>query len=213
MGRTILRAFEQAPAEAAMIGRILAGYGELEMEFSNCLAVTLGQHTHDHRTAIRTLFRVRGKNSRILIGDAIMRARYIDVGLENAYNEMLGAIRYCKSIRNQYAHCHWLFENGKGLFFTRVDQPALSAIGSLSFTFHHISAPILEKQEEYFCYTDEWLSFLQWDYLKRFRKERLPSIPVFEAPKIIPQPPRIVRRGKLFLTLFLSRLYRSRFAH
>jgi len=190
MTRTILRAFQSAPAEAELIGRILAGYGELEMEFANCLAATLGQHKHDHRTAIRTLFRVRGEDSRILIGDAIMRARYTDVGLEDAYNEMLGAIRYCKSIRNQYAHCHWLFEKNKGLFFTRADKPALSAIGALSFTFRHIGVPVLLKQEEYFCYTDDWLSYLQWDYLKRVRKERLPSIPVFEAPKIIPQPPR-----------------------
>ena len=105
------------------------------MEFANCLAATLGQHKHDHRTAIRTLFRVRGEDFRILIGDAIMRARYTDVGLEDAYNEMLGAIRYCKSIRNQYAHCHWLFEKNKGSFLQEQISQLYQPLGRFPLRF------------------------------------------------------------------------------
>ena len=159
------------------------------MEFCNCLAAVLGNGKHDYQTAIRTLFRLRGEDSRILIGDGLMRIRYIDIGLENAYKEMLGAIRYCKSVRNQYAHCHWLHEPSKGLFFTTIDKAAQTVTGSLNFKFNHIGSPVLELQEEYFCYAEAWLLYLQWDYLRRIRGDKF-SIPSFEAPKIIPQPPR-----------------------
>jgi hypothetical protein len=183
MIETILRAFVNAPDEAQIIGRILAGYGELEFEFCNCLGAAID----DQRAAIRTLFRVRSEDSRILVGDGIMRPKYAAAGLADTYNETLGAIRFCKSIRNQYAHCHWLYEYGKGLFFTSVDAPAKSNVGPLTFDFHHVEMSVLTAQERYFCYTDLLLTYLQWEFQKRAGKS---AIPPYEVPKTIPQPPR-----------------------
>ena len=183
MNLSILRAFEAAPMEAAILGRLLAGYGELEFEFCNCVAAVLD----DRQSAIRTLFRVRSEDSRILIGDGIMRSKYIAADLADGYGEMLGALKYCKSVRNQYAHCHWMHEPAKGLFFTKVADAAKAATGELKHTFFHVSAPLLNEQEQYFCYCEAWLLYLQSEYQQRAGKS---AIPLFEAPKIMPQPPR-----------------------
>jgi hypothetical protein len=43
MARTILPAFVQFPKEAAIIGRLLAGYGELEFDLCNCLRAAVVQ--------------------------------------------------------------------------------------------------------------------------------------------------------------------------
>ena len=52
----ILPAFLRYPDEAAILGRLVAGYGELEYELGECLAVT----TVDSDAARRDLFLVRG---------------------------------------------------------------------------------------------------------------------------------------------------------
>jgi hypothetical protein len=114
--RSIMPAFGQFQQEAAVIGRLLAGYGELEYELMVCLWFTIG----DLDTATRVVFRARGEEQRIITADTIMRPRYDAVGLINPYSEAVADMGWCRQIRNEYAHCHWItIGNGPNLGFFR----------------------------------------------------------------------------------------------
>ena len=62
---TIMPGFDRFPKEGDLIGRLLAGYGELELEMCACLAAT----TDDLGGAIKKLFGVRGERKRIQQAD------------------------------------------------------------------------------------------------------------------------------------------------
>jgi len=64
---SIMPAFVRYPEEAAIIGRLLAGYGELE--FDLCLCV--GHARGDMDMAFKAMFRPRGETQRIDIADPI----------------------------------------------------------------------------------------------------------------------------------------------
>jgi len=134
---------------------------------------------------LRAFFRIPGEGARILVTDALIKPAYHAAGLTDQYNEALGAIKHCKNLRNQYAHCHWLDWPEEGLFFCDMDRAVKKAMGPLELRFLHVDAPLLEKQEEYFSYAFDWLWFLSNEYRER-KGER--SIRPHEAPKIIPQP-------------------------
>src|SRR4051794_31432912 len=85
--RTIQRAFQLCPEEGAIIGRLLAGYGELEVDLALCVAATLDD---DVDTAFRIMFRLRGESQRIEIADAFIQQHY-SAGLRSEYGEALGA--------------------------------------------------------------------------------------------------------------------------
>lgn len=178
----ILSAFEEYPKEGAIIGRLLAGYGELEFELGNCVGAAIG----DTNTAMRVVFRLKGEESRISVVDALIRPDYYRANLKNEYEAMIGAFRCCKKIRNQYAHCHWQSHTTKGLYFTDLEDPAKTSIGNIAVSFRHIDVPLLERQEQYFCYCFEWLTYLSHEYGHRVRGE---PIHVFAAPKIREKPP------------------------
>src|ERR1700738_2356229 len=67
MSSIIMPAFHVYHQEAAIIGRLLAGYGELEFLLCRCVAATLGG---DLSKATRILFRSRGEEHRISAADA-----------------------------------------------------------------------------------------------------------------------------------------------
>ena len=88
----------------------------------------LGQAIGDVFTAMRMMFRIVGESSRIAAADALMRAAYKKSGLGSEYADMIGAVKICVQLRNQYAHCHW-GDNSEteGLFFTTLQEPARAA--------------------------------------------------------------------------------------
>jgi hypothetical protein len=69
---TIMPCFNRFPKEGDIIGRLLAGYGELELEMAACVAAT----TDDLNGAIKRLFGIRGESKRIKIADSMMKASY-----------------------------------------------------------------------------------------------------------------------------------------
>jgi hypothetical protein len=111
------------PDEARIIGRILTGYSELEYQLSMCAGLAI-----DNRVvAFRCLFQLRGENVRLVAADALMRSAYETIGLKDEYEACLSALRVSKSIRNQYAHAHWIGFDPEGLFFTDMEKTAKSA--------------------------------------------------------------------------------------
>jgi hypothetical protein len=83
---TIMPCFDRFPKEGDLIGRLLAGYGELELEMCACLAAT----TNDLNAAIKRLFGIRGEYKRIKTADSMLKASYASAGLASAFSHSLG---------------------------------------------------------------------------------------------------------------------------
>ncbi len=66
---SIMSAFDKFPIEGATIGRLLAGYGELELYLCMCV----GEIQADSTMVFKTMFRTHGASQRIDIADAIGR--------------------------------------------------------------------------------------------------------------------------------------------
>jgi hypothetical protein len=199
MAGNILTSFLDFPADGAVIGRLIAGYGELE--FGLCQMV--GAVLKDDDQAIRVLFRTRGEEQRIEIADALVRGAFLTAGLEDFYAETLGAVRHCKDIRNQYAHSHWHtgqveMPDGiqKCLWFAALDESAKTRFGTLNLQFVPILSETLRAQEEWFWYTNR----LQ-DHVVACFQAAQSSTPRPKAPPRADRPPldssRMSKAGRL----------------
>ena len=112
----IIPAFGRYQKEGMIIGRLLAGYGELEIEMCNCVA-SVGHNSDD---AVKELFGVRGEKRRIEKADSMMRASYLSAGLEPKYVCAIEGIDWCRQVRNQYGHCQWYDTKDEGLCFYKL---------------------------------------------------------------------------------------------
>lgn len=169
------------PEESALIDRIVAGYGDLEYLLSHCLSTALG-----HRPSVfRAFFRMRGEQQRLEVADALIRHHYEEIGLKDEYTEAPGAMRWCRTVRNQYAHCHWAVNKEGRILFTNMEYPAKKATGEITFRMYPVDKTLLFSQENYCYYTLAWLYFLEHE-LKKLRG----TIPSHDAakPQIIVQP-------------------------
>src|SRR2546423_9923754 len=115
----IMPDFHAFPAEATIIGRLLAFYGELEFTLALCVGKGLG----DRHLGLRTLFGIRGETNRLNAGDGLGRGPFSKIGLAAEFDTAMAAIRSCLVTRNQFAHAHWS-GSAAGLFFTNLDLAA-----------------------------------------------------------------------------------------
>jgi hypothetical protein len=164
----LMPAFYRFPEHAGVVGRILAGYGELEYMLALCVGLTLG----DRDRAIRTIFRLRNSGSRLDIADALVRNAYQDAGLSAEYAETKGAIRWCHGTRNGYAHCHWA-DDKSGLFFTDLEDAA-GKTGSIEHFWRFVDLPLLNEQEKYFVYAMFCLQYIEAEYEQRTKQKKVP---------------------------------------
>ena len=192
----ILIEFTNFPREREIIGQLLIAYGELEFALMGCLRQAL---SGDIDTATRVLFRVRGESARIEVADAIIRPAYAKVGLEAKWGNAIGAVRVCKNIRNQYAHCHWQVLKDGVLRFMNLDVDAAVSEGSVQPRLIPLSLDLLERQFLYLEYALDWLYFLDVEYqvlAGRLSSHNLtepkswPAPPLFDRPKSADQAPR-----------------------
>ena len=162
----ILPQFERHPQELAVIGRLVAGYGELEFTLATCAVV----YTGDIAMGYRLIFRFRSESTRIQIADTIIRGHANKIGLGPFYEHCLGALRYCLKIRNQYAHCHWPKPENGILGFHELES---SFVGpNLKPTdFKPIDLDLLNAQEAYFCYTRDCLIYLRSETIFRISQK------------------------------------------
>lgn len=177
----IYSAFHDFPKEAALVGRILAEYPELEFEMSQLVGTVL----NDKDQAIRIIFRAKGEETRIRVMDALVRTALNAVDLKNEYEATLGAVRHCKSIRNQYAHAHWYSGNDE-LVFANLEESAQTATGPTFVKIYKIDVTLLTLQEQYMNYVSRWMYFLIDHYEHRAGRSPTPAV---QAPKIIEKPP------------------------
>lgn len=150
-------AFSRFEEEGKIVGRLVVGYGEIEYLWMLCLSEAVGD---DINKATRALFRSRSEAQRLEVGDALMRDYYASIGLADKYSTTFGAIKHCKKIRNQYAHCHWHDTPSDGLKFTYLEKAAKSREGNTTLRFYPIDAELLREQEDYFVFTTDCLVYL-----------------------------------------------------
>jgi hypothetical protein len=117
--------FHHWPGEAAIVGRLLVDYGELEIE----LALSMGYAISDKRKGMRDFFRTRGAEARIRLAEEQANPEERPwmrlTGVGDEFAEAVAALRVCKDIRNGFAHCHWVSEKyipecPAGLYFVDV---------------------------------------------------------------------------------------------
>jgi hypothetical protein len=169
------------PEQQAIISRLVLGYGEIELSLVSLVRESFGT---DVDTAVRILFRARSESQRIEIADALVRPRMVQLKLQGQYSQALGALRHCKEIRNQYAHCIWQGSE-HGLAFASLEEPAQSAGGVSMLKFKAITVALLKEQEKYLYYADDWLFWLMKE--ARFRRDRRRTHKI-SPPKALPPP-------------------------
>jgi hypothetical protein len=140
-------AFDQHPKEAALIGRMVTSFSELELTFG----LIAGNALNDQALALRAIYRGRSTGGRIDLADVLIRNRIINTELASDYDDVLCAMRHCLKIRNNYAHCQWS-PGLDGLFFANLEEAASRAIG-FEMDQKHVDLNLLTEQEAFFDYT------------------------------------------------------------
>jgi hypothetical protein len=181
----ILPVFAQFPKESAIIARLLAGYSLLEIDLLNCVQVATG----DFNAALKTLFRIRGEARRITEGEKLGAPVYKRLGLTADFGEAIGAMRHCRMIRNQYAHCQWWNDAAGNFVFANLEDVAKEnnpVISLATLPPKRVDGSLLAEQEAFYKYTDKMLAWV--NYEGRLRAGKLSS-PLIAKPEKMSPPP------------------------
>lgn len=182
----ILLAFQDFPAEAALIGRLLAGYADLEIDLMHCAKAARG----DLDLALKAMFRGRGNAQRIDIADALARQPYHGLGIGTDFERAIVAVRYCLRIRNLYAHCTWWNDYSGQLAFANLEELAKEQVPVQDLhglSVHHVTVPHLQSQFAYFEHADDLLVGVIQEGNRRWGRPAHPgiTIPAVVAPPAI----------------------------
>ena len=184
MSRSIMPIFNSCQEEGRVVGRLLAGYGELEFRLFGCLASAMD----DDNTACRVLFRTRGEERKIIVADAFMREKYENIGLLNPYSEAIADLQWCRQLRNQFAHCIWYMPAHRlTLSIVDLEDAAQTKTGDLKTYRKYIDINLLLEQEKYFIYVNDCLLHLEAEYSLRAGKT---ASHASLLPKKIERPPK-----------------------
>jgi hypothetical protein len=150
---------DQAEEEGKIIGKILAGYGELEVTVLLCLVAVEGQLD----LPIRQLFKRMPAERRLEKACKALAQDFKNAGLGSEMDEALSDLDWCRKLRNQYAHCQWGWTPVDGLFFVNLEQLADQAAPIQKVMDHprRIDVPLLQEQEAYCDYVR--MSFMHLD--------------------------------------------------
>ncbi len=157
-------AFQRFPQHAAIIGRILVAFGELEFAFCRNAGLALDNHV----TILRLLYNLRQTSSQLESADILVRPVFEAHGLLAEHETAYTMVRSCLTIRNQYAHCNWAddaLQPDSGLFFADLQDSAQRR--GFEHSWKHVDVPLLTAQEQYFSDTLEMLDFLKHEIALR----------------------------------------------
>lgn len=146
----VLPVFQKFPAEGKIIGRLVVGYGELEIDLCRCIAAS-GSNLDN---VVRKMFGERGEKRRINTAANIGHDIFHSLELDKIFDEVIGEMQHCLNIRNMFAHCNF-YDDGTGtLSFVNVEELAQQAniiIADLELTKKkHINLEVLSRYETYF---------------------------------------------------------------
>ena len=181
---TIMPAFDTYPKEANIIGRLLAGYGELEFDLCLCVAMAC----NDLNVILKTMFNARGEKKRISEASKIGLPLYQKHKLGRLFSATLNDMHHCREIRNQFAHCHWLDDYTGRLGFVVLEEIAKDPkpADTSNLTTHYIDVQTLTQHEVYFRYVARSLNYINGE--GRERAGILHSHP-WPKPTKLPRPP------------------------
>jgi hypothetical protein len=179
---------DQGHAEGIIVGRLLAGYGELELQLCSCRIAV--ENSLDF--PVREFFRARGAEKRLKVAKDALRPDYEKAGL---IDDLLALIDldWCRQIRNQYSHCHWYWTTNEGLCFVNLEDLAKqpTTILSLTKSRHPVSLSLLQDQEAFFWYVKECLMYIETAYRDWDRQQGLANGPasfLYPKPQAVAQP-------------------------
>ncbi len=184
MAYRINPALHRRSEEAAIIGRIVVAFGELEYLTVSCAVRAI----NNGNRVLKALYSLRSTSGRIDAADALIHPTFAGGELEGDYNNMFAAIRYCARIRNQYAHCNWgdADGSGAGLFFCDLEESPEDQKG-LILHWYQVDVPLLEAQEAYFVHALDYLYFFETQ-LSVIAQDR-PIYPAHPKPSELARPP------------------------
>ena len=168
-------AFADFPNDASLIGRMLAGYTDLELDLMHCVRAVRG----DFDTVLKAMYRSRGETQRVEVADAFGRQAYRGLDLGTQFEMALGAVRYCMRIRNQYAHCVWWNDNTGQLAFANLEEIAKlnDRVDDLAgANVRHVDVPLLQAQLAYFEYASNLLIWVLHEGNKKAGRPALPNL-------------------------------------
>lgn len=170
MEETIIPAFRSAHREGMIVGRILAGYSELEIEL---LACVMGVNGNNVDAAVRMLFSSRGEKLRIENARRAIETHYIGAGLQQKFERCIDDLDYCRIIRNQYAHCQWYHTPAEGLCFIDLENLAEQPDDIVALTPKRLplDVTLLTEQEQFFKYVQKCL----WHFAEQYALHTQPS--------------------------------------
>jgi hypothetical protein len=186
---TSMGASEKFRREGEIIGRLIVGYGEMELDLCRCIAAG----NDDFNSTLKTMFGQRSEGSRIRFAKTEGLKVYSTLGSElaAAFCEAIEAVKFCLQIRNRYAH--WQFYNDENygmLALVNVEELAKSKTVIDDYlsglTVRHLTKDVLQKQHQYFLYTRACIGFVNCEgrFLRAVLKNR-----VFERPMKLERPP------------------------
>jgi hypothetical protein len=112
-------AFRRHPEEAEIIGRLVVGFGEIEIAFCTTAAKTLQIHGASmYDRVMRSLYTIKVTSARLDVADQLMRPSFEKEGLAAEYLNTVDMVNCCRGLRNQYAHCNWTDKPGRMLGFS-----------------------------------------------------------------------------------------------
>lgn len=167
-------AFNRRKTAAALVGKIIAGYGELEFLLAYCVGIALAdkrpivagltkpQHRikYEHR-GIKLLFRLKGAEKRLKKAKRLLKPFFAKHGLQTEFAEAFRSLDRCRLLRNDFAHSNWAQSKKQGLFFASLEETARSP-AKLQIRFRHTSVKTLQEIQRHFLGTFEWLSYLHY---------------------------------------------------
>jgi hypothetical protein len=181
----------QAFDEGIVVGRLLAGYGEIELQMCMCLIVVEGILD----VPIRTIFGKRGAEERIKIGKQELEPDFGKANLLVELTESIGDLDWCRQIRNQYSHCQWYWTAKEGLCFVNLEELAKQPkqILSVMENRHPVDVPLLQSQEDYFWYVKQCFMHLETAYRDWERTHARGGSAAGPPRFVYPKPPKIPR--------------------
>jgi hypothetical protein len=145
--------------EGEIIGRLVVGYGELEIDLCRCIAAAVG----DLNMVVRKMFGLRGETLRVNTAVCIGKSIYELGGLGELFDETICGMRRCLKIRNQYAHCNFYDDDTGKLAVVDVEELVQQDVvieDFASLTVKHLTHNLLKEQEHYFLHIRMCLDFL-----------------------------------------------------
>jgi len=172
------------PVEGEIIGRLLAGYTDLEL----CVTLAVVHTSKDSfDSIIKRVYKRMGEQKRIILITQLGIDGFKTLDLEAEFVEGIALFDYCRTIRNQYAHSVFWDDWGENFGFGNLEDIARQALPLKSFNTlprKPIDVPTLQLQEDYFEHVESYFLWLVNEGRRRSNLQYTSRL----KPPTLPQP-------------------------